>query len=411
MRADDVTLYHYKAVSTEGQLLEGEMESADRAGVIARIQESGHILIRAEPVAARRLGVLLRQALRRRRRLARRELALFTQELSSLLHAGLPLDRSLQIMIDIADDKRLRQLTVRVQQAVRGGAALSAALEMQDATFSRFYISLIRAAEAAGALDIGLTRLVEYLDRAKALRDSVTSALIYPAILATVAGVSLIVILSYVVPQFTQLFADMGKALPVSTQVVIAAAELLRNYGWALALLLVAGVLLIRVQLARPHVRYRWQRRVLRLPLVGDLARKLDMARLCRSLGTLLGNGVPLLNALAIAKESLSNGVLAEAVARAAENVKQGRGLADQLVAARLFPALGLQMIKVGEETGQLDVMLLRVADVYDREVGHAVQRMLTLLEPALIIGLGLMIAGIIMSILVAILSINELPL
>ncbi|MFQ5937510.1 MAG: type II secretion system F family protein [Acidiferrobacterales bacterium] len=404
-------LYRYKAVSAEGELLEGEMESADQAAVITSLQDSGHTPIRAEQAGATRLGPLLRRAPGRPRRVARREVTLFTQGLAALLHAGLPLDRALQIMIDVADDSRLRRLTENIQEAVRSGTALSSALDAQQEPFSRFYISLVRAAEAAGTLESGLARLVAYLDRAKALRESVISALLYPAILVMVASVSLVIILGYVVPQFTQLFSDVGRALPAATQAVIALAELLRTYGWMLALAGIVLALLMRIQLSRSRTRYRWDRRFLRVPLVGDLLKKMDMARLCRSLGTLLANGVPLLSALSIAKDSLSNSVLVEAIEAAGDNVKGGRSLADEMLSAGLFPALGLQMIKVGEETGQLDEMLLRVADVYDREVATAVQRMLTLLEPALIIGLGLLIAGIIISILVGILSVNEIPL
>jgi general secretion pathway protein F len=404
-------VYRYKAVTVDGDLLEGEMESSDQAGVIAHIQQSGNIPIRAEQARTDGLGALLRRGFVRARRLRPREIALFTQELSSLLHAGLPLDRSLQIMIEVTEDKRLQKLTTDIQEAVRGGAALSAALEAQKGVFSRFYISLIHAAEAAGTLDTSLARLADYLERNKALKDNVVSALLYPAILVSVAATSLIVILTYVVPQFMQLFDDLGRALPLSTQIVIGSAELLRDYGWLLALAGVALVVYVRAQLARPAIRYRWDRRLLRVPLVGDLVRKMDMARLCRSLGTLVANGVPLLAGLAIAKDSLSNRVLSEAVTVAGDSLKAGRGLADQMVSTGLFPALGLQMVKVGEETGQLDEMLLRVADIYDREVATAVQRMLTLLEPVLIVGLGLVIAGIIMSILLAILSVNELPL
>lgn len=405
----NVTLYRYKAVSAEGELLHGEMEGADQATVIARIQDAGHIPIRAEAVRAGRLD-LLRRPRQRAPRVSRREVALFTQELAALQRAGLPLDRSLQIMIEVADDKHLRHLTESVREAVRGGAGLSTALEAQGGAFSRFYVSLIRAAEAAGKLETGLARLVAYLDRTTALREAVISALLYPAILVIVASVSLLIILSYVVPQFTQLFSDVGRALPVATQAVIGTAELLRHYGWLLALAVIGLALLIRVQLASTRARQQWDRRLLRLPVIGDLIRKMDMARLCRGLGTLLANGVPLISALSVARDGLANTVLAEGVIAAGERVKGGRSLADELLAAGLFPKLGLQMIKVGEETGQLDEMLLRVADVYDREVATAVQRMLTVLEPALIIGLGLVIAGIIISILVGILSVNELP-
>lgn len=406
-----MTLYRYKAVTTDGELLEGEMEGSDQAAVIAQLQGSGCIPIRAKPVGRRHFGLSLRRTLPQLHRIGRRELAVFTQELSSLLHAGLPLDRALQVMIEVADDTRVRNLTSDIQEAVRGGAAFSEALEAHENTFSRFYVSMVRAAEAGGTLDQGLARLVEYLERSKALRDSVLSALIYPSILVAVSSASLLIILTYVVPQFTQLFTDAGRALPVSTRVVVGTAALLRDYWWLLAMSVIALAFYLRSLLTSNSGRYRWDRLLLRVPILGELIRRMDMARLSRSLGTLLASGVPLLAGLSIVKDVLSNRVLSDALDVAADTLKAGRSLAAQLMSTGLFPALGLQMIKVGEETGRLDEMLLRVADIYDREVATAIQRMLALLEPILIVGLGLVIAGIIMSILVAIISINELPL
>ncbi|MDH3672968.1 MAG: type II secretion system F family protein [Gammaproteobacteria bacterium] len=406
-----MALYRYKAVTTDGELLQGEMEGSDQAAIIAQIQSSGYIPIRATPVGVQHFGFPFQRKLLYPRRIARRELAVFTQELSSLLHAGLPLDRALQIMIDVADDNHVRSLTSSIQEAVRGGAAFSDALETHKGIFSRFYVNMVRASEAGGTLDLGLARLVEYLERARALKESVLSALIYPSILVTVSGVSLLIILTYVVPQFTQLFAEAGRALPLSTQVVVNTAALLRDYWWLLVLAVMTLALYVRWQLATPWGRYRWDRLLLRLPMVGELIKRMDMARFSRSLGTLLASGIPLLAGLSIVKDILSNRVLSDTLDVAADTLKAGRSLAEQLMSTGLFPALGLQMIKVGEETGRLDEMLLRVADIYDREVTTAIQRMLALLEPILIVGLGLLIAGIIMSILVAIVSVNELPL
>jgi general secretion pathway protein F len=406
-----MALYRYKAVTTDGELLQGEMEGSDQAAIIAQIQSSGYIPIRAKRVGAQHFGFRFQPKLLHPRRIARRELAVFTQELSSLLHAGLPLDRALQVMIEVADDKHMRNLIGSIQEAVRGGAAFSDALETHKGIFSRFYVNMVRASEAGGTLDLGLARLVEYLERARALKESVLSALIYPTILVTVSGVSLLIILAYVVPQFTELFAEAGRALPLSTQVVVNTAALLRDYWWLLVLAVMTLALYVRWQLATPWGRYRWDRLLLRLPMVGELIKRMDMARFSRSLGTLLASGIPLLAGLSIVKDILSNRVLSDTLDVAADTLKAGRSLAEQLMSTGLFPALGLQMIKVGEETGRLDEMLLRVADIYDREVTTAIQRMLALLEPILIVGLGLLIAGIIMSILVAIVSVNELPL
>jgi general secretion pathway protein F len=278
-----------------------------------------------------------------------------------------------------------------------------------QSAFSRFYLNMIRAGEAGGALEVVLKRLTEFLERSQALRETVTSALIYPMILLTVSALSVIILLTFVVPQFQRLFADAGKALPLATQIVIAVGDGFRHYWWVGALLMVLAVVTLRRQFSQPESRARWDRWLLRLPLVGDLIAKVETARLSRTLGTLLGNGVSLLNALAIVRETLSNQVMATALGEVAEHVKAGRGLAEPLQDAESFPKLAVQMIRVGEETGQLQEMLIQIADTYDGEVQTAVKRLLTLLEPAMILGLGVIIAGIIMSILVAILSLNEL--
>ncbi|WP_018233494.1 type II secretion system F family protein [Thioalkalivibrio thiocyanodenitrificans] len=394
-------LYRYKAATPTGDTSEGEIFAADEQQVINQLQAAGQIPIRVVQgggvTRLRRVGVRAR------------DVQVFTQELATLLGAGLPLDKSLQIIVDLSEDPRLARMTGRVLEQVRGGASLSEALEAQSGVFSRFYVSMVRAGEMGGAMEVVLQRLSEYLERAKDLRDSIVSALIYPAILLVVSLVSVFVLMVFVVPHFTQLFDDAGRALPMLTQVVVGSAELLRGYWWALIGAVVLIVLLLRHRLGDPAFRLRWDAGVLRLPLAGDLVRKLETARFSRTLGTLLGNGVPLLTAMSIVRETLNNRVLERGMGVAVEGLKGGQGMSAPLMEADLFPKLGMQMIRVGEETGRLEGMLMQVADIYDREVRVAVQRMLSLLEPVLIVGLGLLIATIIVSILIAIVSVNEL--
>lgn len=396
-------LYRYKAATLSGQTIEGEAFAANDGQVIAQLQAAGQIPIRV--VEGRRVGLFAG----RREGAAPQDVLVFTQELSTLLAAGLPLERALQIILDLSDEPRARKMVSRVLDAVRGGAALSEALEAQTGVFSRFYVSMVRAGELGGAMESVLNRLLDYLQRARELRDSVVSALVYPAILMFVSVVSVFVLMVFVVPQFTQLFDDAGRALPLLTQMVVGSANVLRDYWWVLILAVLVTVLLLRRGLSSPEGRLRWDRVVLRLPLIGDLVRKLETARFSRTLGTLLGNGVPALAALSIVRQTLNNRVLADGLDTVLEGLKEGQGVAGPLMRAELFPPLGMQMIKVGEETGRLEAMLMQVADIYDREVRVAVQRMLALLEPALIVGLGLVIATIILSILIAIVSVNEL--
>lgn len=399
-----MSLWYYKAVGPDGQVVEGEMDAPDEYTLVRRLQDAGSIPIKTRE-GGRPRG-LLNFA---RTGLTRKDIAYLTHSLATLLGAGLPLDRALTLLGELAEHPRQKQIVDKVLSRVRGGETLSAALEAQGPVFSRFYINMIRAGEAGGSLDTVLRRLTEYQERSEALRQTVVSALIYPAILVLLSIASVMVLLVYVVPQFTALFEDAGQALPTMTRITVGAADFLRRDWWMLLLAVVLVVLGFRRMLASPALRRRWDELLLRLPRVGDLMAKLEVARFSRTMGTLLGNGVPVLNALAITRETLSNGVFVEAVGKAAEQLREGMGMAAPLQETGVFPRLGLQMIRLGEETGQLEEMLQRVATIYDDEVQLSVKRLLTLLEPLLIVGLGLVIGGIIMSIMLAILGIQGL--
>jgi general secretion pathway protein F len=405
--------YRYKGVDTQGEVVEGRMEAGAEAEVVKRLQEAGLLPIQVQAASGAGSVASLLPSLWRggMQGLRRRDVAAFTQELATLLGAGLALDRALQMLLELTDDTRLRRVIARIDERVRAGATLSAALEEHGGPFSGLYVSMVRAGEASGALDQALARLAEHLERMRELRNSVLSALIYPLILLVVAGVSVLVLLIVVVPRFTALFEDMGAALPLSTQLVFSTAELLRGYGWILAVGVLGMIAYVRVQRAVPSVRRRWDRRLLRVPVLGDVLIKVEVARFSRTLGTLLGSGVPLLGALGIVRDTLTNRAVAEAVEHASGELQQGRGLAGPLAGTEVFPRMAVQMIRVGEESGRLDEMLLRVAGVYDREVRLAIQRLLALLEPVLIVGLGLLIAAIVLALLSAVLSMNELVL
>ncbi|MDP3814279.1 type II secretion system F family protein [Pseudomonas sp.] len=406
-----MALYHFRAVKDDGETQQGQLEAASEQEVLTQLHGRGLIPLE---IATRRSwqGLLqfdVKQWLQRSQ--GARQVLLLTQNLASLLQAGVPLDRALEIMLRVSDDVQLQQLITPIQEGVRRGASLSRVLAERPELFSSFYVSMVQAAEISGDLADGLGNLAYYMERSKTLRDRVVSAMIYPVILLLVSLSSLLIILTYVIPQFRQLFDDMGASLPLSTSIVIGIAETLRSYGVAFLLLLIAAIWLWRRLLRLAEYRQAWDALQLRLPLFGGLLQRIETARFTRSLGTLLQGGVPLLQALGIARQTLGNLLMVEQVGIAAESLKQGRQLAAPLLATGLFPALAMQMIQVGEETGHLDVMLLKVADTYDREVEISMQRLLAVLEPLLIVGLGLMIAGIILSVLVAIMSITEIPL
>lgn len=404
-------LFRYKAVSLAGATQEGEMESSTQTVVVERLQALGLIPISVEEASAKAVGAHSGLSFFRKNRISQEDVAVFTQEIATLLKAGLPLDRCLEILVGLSASEPVRQMMSQIREEVRGGAALSKAMESQQGVFSRFYLNMIRAGEAGGALDVVLQRLTEFMERSRELKETVKSALMYPAILIGVAVLSVVILLMWVVPQFSQMFEESGKALPLPTQIVIGAGDAVRAYWWAMVLGGIGVYSWFARQMREPASRYKWDRRLLELPLVGDLVGKLEVARFSRTLGTLIGNGVSLLTALSIVKDTLSNTVMSEGLGIVATQLKEGQGLGKPLMDTGLFPKLAVHLVMVGEETGKLQDMLIRIADIYDREVHSAVKRMLALMEPVLILGLGLVIGGIIMSILVAILSVNDLAM
>ena len=400
--------FHYKASTQSGELIEGQMEADDREAVVRRLQAQGQIPIRAEELQAE--GLRTQGGGRRKRgRVRRRQLGILTLELSMLLEAGLPLERALGILTDMAETEALHDLLGRLRAAVRGGQDLSSAMEAEPGVFFPLYVNLIRAGEAGGAVDQALARLSEFMERGRELRESVLSALTYPVILICLAIGSLAIIMALVVPRFATMFADAGASLPMATQIVVAVSQFLQSYWWAIALVFGGTVLYGRHLMSDPASRLRVDRVLLRLPLWGDFTGKLEVARFSRALGTLLSNGVPMLNALSIARQIVGNQAIATAVTDVTDGVREGQGIARPLLRQGVFPELACHMLQVGEETGQLEHMLMKLADIYDREVRATLNRLVTILEPAIILTLGLLIAGIIFSVLMAILQVNEL--
>ncbi len=400
-------LYEYKAVSPSGETVRGTMEAASEDSVIAKLQESGNIPLSTN--AAGKGGFNLDLLSLKKRGMNAREVGQFTQQLATLLGAGLPLDRSLHVLLDLAENDRIKQTVTAVRDHVREGGSLSDALEAQHGSFSRFFINMVRAGEIGGSLDVTLDRLAEYLERAKDLKDSVVSAMIYPIMLMLLAGGSLVLLLVYVIPQFTPIFEELGGDLPMITKIVLAAGGVLQNFWWGLIGLTFIAVTMFRRMLADPEKRLRWDTRVLGMRWVGDLVAKMEIARLTRTLGTLLSNGVPLLSALSIARNVMTNSLLRKNVEETTEEVKTGGSLAHNLAESGHFPKLALQMVAVGEETGQLDIMLLKVADTYDKEVRNTIDRLLEVFTPVITLLMALMIGTIVMSVLMAIMGINEL--
>jgi general secretion pathway protein F len=406
--------YSYRAISAAGDVSSGELEAANESEIVDRLRDQGLMpmqIAQSLGVAASGAAVARppRQSLFAPRRVTRDNVLGITRELATLLRAGLTLDRALELLISLATSLPVAVMLQGIRDEVRGGKALSQALDARRDVFSRFYVNIVRAGEAGGALGTVLARLAETMERNKELRDSVRSALIYPTILIFVAVASIMILLIYVVPQFQSTFAQAGKALPLPTQVVIAVGTFLRDWWWALIPGAALAVLWFRRRGRVPAIRRVRDARLLRMPLLGDLIAKVEIARFARTLSTLLANGVTLLAGLAIVKETMGNVVLSTGFDGVIAKLREGKGFGRPMADTGLYPRLATQMILVGEESGRLEEMLSRVADVYDREVATAVKRFLAVLEPVLILGLAVMVGGIVFSILLGVMGMSEL--
>jgi len=395
-------IFAYRSTTMEGIVAEGVIEAADEKSAIERLKNTG--VIPLEVRAPREGGIRAKLRLKTRRL----DPATFTAELSALLGAGLPLDRSLNILAEISDRREMKEVVQSLLKSVREGGSFSDALQKHPEAFPRLYVNMVRAGEAGGFLDVILERLNEFLESSKELKEHVFSAMIYPTILFITGGLSIILILTFVLPRFSVIFAELGSSLPLSTQILLVVSDALKSYGWILFILIVAAGFVFKNYISTGRGKYQWD--ALKLRLMGDVIIKLETARFCRTLGTLLASGVSLLQALNNAREVISNQVIASAIEMVSKGAKEGKGIAVPLSQSGIFPPLALSMIKVGEETGQLDQMLIRIAVTYEKSLRQAIKRFMGFLEPALILIMGLIIGFIVISVLLAIFSITEIP-
>jgi len=403
--------FRWSAINSGGEVVHGLSDAADRASVVERLQRQGQIVLRAEPPGRRALADLLHIELVTRRGLDRAALAEVTNELATMLAAGQDLDRALRFVFENAQHAKVRAILGEVRDKVRGGSSLAAALAAEPRSFSRLYVGLVRAGEAGGTLPATLDRLAGLLERERSLKSSLRAALIYPAVLVIAAVGSIVLLLDYVLPQFAPIFEQAGAQLPASTRALIVLGRVVgAAMPWLLVLGLVAAVVVPRL-LAVPVLRLKLDRLLLRLPLVGRLLRETVAARLTRTLGTLLQNGVPLIPALAVVKDALGNLAASAAVEAASIEAKGGRGLARPLAEAELFPARTIHLLQLGEDAAQLAAMSLRAADIHDEQARLIVQRIVALLVPVITITMGLAVAGIVGSLLTAMLSLNDLAM
>jgi general secretion pathway protein F len=400
--------FAYRALSASGDIVDGEIDGPDVKSVIALLNEQALLPIQATE-KRESSGFSFNLSFGRQSRFPQGELALFVQQLTRLLKASLPLDRALEILTTLMEDKRTTRIIQRLLEKVRDGSSLAEAMASEEQAFPSVCISMVRAGEEGGALRPVLTRVGEFLVRSEAIHQKVVSALIYPAVLLFVATGSIVLILTFVLPQFESMFQDAGSKLPAATQLVMAASRTLREDWWIMLL----GVAIIAIAAQRlmrlATIQALRDRIVLRLPIVGSLVTRFEVGRFSRSLGVLLVNGVPAARALALAGATVGNRVFTDAIETLAARFKEGEGLAKSLEETGCFPNLAVQLVQIGDETGRLQDMLLEIADIYDQEVERALERLLSLLVPGITIVMGMVVALIVAAVMTAMVSINEL--
>ena len=403
--------YIYKATDSLGKVVEGIMIAPEEATLVSKLHNMGYMPFKISPSSTgQKLSLSMKFSIPLPfSTISGADLLAFTQELSTLIKAGLPLDRALSILVEITENEKLKKVVQEVLKDVRGGRSFSDALAQHPRFFDRLYVNMVKAGEAGGVLDIVLERLVDFQQRSQQLKSTILNAMIYPIILISVMAIVIIVMLMFVIPRFTMIFATMGKTIPLPTQILLSSSEFIQNFWWLiLAVVIIISVLFQRYRNTEQG-RLNWDTFKLKLPLLSDLILKIEVARFSRTLGTLINSGVPLLGALTIVKEVIKNVVVSNSISDISKGAKEGKGVSAPMRVVGIFPSLAMHMIRVGEETGKLDEMLIRVADTYDEEVQNTTKRFISALEPVLILVMALLVGFIVLSLIWAILGINDI--
>ncbi len=400
--------YLYKATTIGGQTVEGSMDGRDEEMVVQSLHQLGYIPIRI--ISAQEKGAGLRLSSFIPQRVGVKDLLTFTQELSTLISAGLPIDRSFKILGTLTENAKLKEVVKDLLRRIEGGNSLAEALGSHPRVFPKLYVNMVKAGESGGFLETILSRLAQYLESTKEIKDQIVSVMIYPLILMIVSGVSVGILVTFVIPRFATIFSDMGQAIPLPTQIILIFSQFVRGYWWA-GLGMVAAIYFgLKMYTRDEERRWRWDRFKLSWVVVGDLTKKIEVARFARTLGTLLQSGVSILPAFNLVKEISQNQAISRSISHVHDRLREGKGISKSLEETGVFPPLAVHMIGVGEETGRIDEMLIKVAESYEGNVRTAVKRFVSLLEPMILLIMGGVVGFIVLSILLAVTSITEIP-
>lgn len=401
--------FSYEASTKEGNVVAGTIEADNEKLAVDRLQDMGFFPLKISK-ADQENDIISTVRAFFKNKIRESDTMNFSYQLSVLLQASFPLDRSLAILAELTEKKDMQEIIKELLSNVRGGKSFSDALSKFPAVFPPFYINMIRAGETGGFLEDTISRLTSYLESSQSIKNDVRSALIYPTLLGIVGGSAVIVLLMFVVPKFTKIFSDMGQSLPLPTQILLFVSNAIKDYWWLIACFLFGGIIYLRHYLKTPSGRQYWDNLKFKLPLFGKLYREVSVSRFARTFGTLLQSGVPILNALNSVEGVLASDKIAGAISSIKDAVKKGKKISSTLKESSIFPPIAIHMITVGEETGKLDEMLFKIADRFDFEARTTIKRALSLLEPAMILLMGLIVGFIVVAMLMAIISLNDLP-
>lgn len=404
-------IYQYRAFNRSGEAVRGEIAGTDRAGAIASLQGQGLIPLSAELRRSSTIDRLFRRRVITAARLPARELADLFDQLAALAEAGVAIEQALTIAMQRAGAPRVRRVVQELHHRLRAGMGLANAMKASTARFPPIAIVMVSTGEAAGDLQTALSRLAGYLRYSEEIRQSIVSSLVYPCFLLITVFLSVGLILTVVIPQLEPLFAQSKTELPLATRLVLEASWSLRNLWWVMVPALLAVTIGCRSVLAQPSIVQWRDRLVLRLPKIGATILRAQIASFARTLGVLVWAQVPLPTALSLASGVLSNTAISGDVARALAQVREGSSLANALARTSVFPEPSIQLMRIGEATGALDAMLTKLADLFDRDVRQMVARAMALFVPILTIAFGVVVAGIIGSVMIAVLSVNDLAM
>jgi general secretion pathway protein F len=401
------TSYYFKAVASDGKVRTGTLTAESDKRVALELKRQG--LIPVYVGLEQKKGFELRVPVLRTGR--RRDVLFFTGELSTLLNAGVPLDRALLITSELTERPNFRIVLVDILRVLKSGKSLADSLATHPEYFGELYVNMVRAGEASGALAQVFERLAEFERTRDDLRGYIISSMIYPCLLATVGVISILVLMNFVVPRFAAVFEETHMAIPTPTKIMLETSRILKAYGWIGLSLLAAAIVGFRLYLRTVAGRLWWDGFRLRIPVLGDALRKAETARFARAMATLVANSVPLVQSIGIAGAILNNRKIAGSLEMVAQGVKRGEGIANPIRRAGQFPPLAGHLLAVGEETGRLDHMFARMADIYDSDTRAAIKRFTTLFEPLIILVMGVVVGALILSMLLAITSINDVAL